>query len=69
MDSPERTMYIPAKPTVGFILLLVMSFLLLLSPVCVNSSIWAHIAISKGEQLIGFGKILADGGIPAFEVK
>jgi len=62
-------MYIPEKLTVGFILFLVMSFLLLLNSGCVNSSNRAHIAISKAEQLIGFGKILADGGIPAFEVK
>ena len=55
-------MYIPEKLTVGFILLL-------LSSGCVNSSNWAHITISKAEQLIGFGTILADGGIPAFEGK
>jgi hypothetical protein len=62
MDSPEHTMYIPEKLTVGLILLLVSSG-------CVNSSNRAHISISKAEQFIGFGKISGDGGIPAFEVK
>ncbi len=39
-----------SKPAVGFILLLVMSFLLLLSSGCTNAGDWANISISRGND-------------------
>ncbi len=43
-------MHIPARPTVGLVLLLVTSFSLLLSPGCINVSNWADVSISRGDD-------------------